>query len=62
MPSQNSNDYRITYFHDEIVLRGDTRKIHAEAYKILMRFRDTSLPFHIKKISDHKIVLSNRHH
>lgn len=61
MPTMNATDYRIIYFPDEVVLLGDTRKIHTEAYKILMRYKHCPKSYYIKKDSDHKIVLSARH-
>ena len=53
-----TTDYRVTYYPDEVVLQGDTRKIHTEAYKILMCFKYSSMPYFIKKDSDHHIILS----
>jgi len=60
MITVNETGFRITYFPDEVVLQGDARKIHTEAYKILMRFKNSSIPYYIKKDSDHQIILSAR--
>jgi len=62
MSTDKATDIRITYFPDEVVLQGDTRRIHTEAYKILMRFKFSSVPYHVKSDSDHQVVLSARHH
>ena len=58
MFTMDAKNYRITYFPNEVILQGDTRKIHTEAYKILMRFKNSSMPYHIKKDTDHQIILS----
>ena len=60
MFTMNAGNFHVTYFPDEVILQGDTRKIHTEAYKILMRFKNSPTPYHIKKDTDHQIILSAR--
>ena len=60
MTSGVSKNYRVTYYPYKVVLQGDTRKIHIEAYRILEAFRSRSLPYCLSHDSNHLIELSVR--
>jgi len=62
MTAKNMKNYIITYSPGEVVLQGDTRNIHAEAYMILKRFSYSSTRYYIKEDSEHQIILSVRYH
>jgi hypothetical protein len=50
----------VTYFPNKIVLRGETRKIHTEAYKILTRFKYSPTPYYVNVDSSHLVELTTK--
>ena len=60
MISKYSTDYSVTYYANKIILRGDSRRIHTEAFKIIERFRYSAMPYYIALDSTQMIELKTR--
>jgi len=60
MTTKRKYNYQITYGPEEIILQGDTREIHDEAFKILIRFKCSSAPFFMKKNTSNEIILTHK--
>jgi len=60
MFTKEKNNYHITYRTEEIILRGDSREIHEEAFRILIRFKCSAAPYFIKKNTSNQIILSHK--
>ena len=58
MISNDLANYRIIFYPNKIVLRGECRSIHAEAQRILMRFQYSARPYHVTLDTNELIELS----
>lgn len=58
MAIRDFQSYCIIFNENKVVLRGDSRNIHIEAQKIILRFQNSAKPYFITLDSSYQIELS----
>jgi len=60
MYAKRKSNCNITYRPEEIILQGDSREIHEEAFRILLRFKSSAAPYFIKENFSNLVVLTQK--
>ena len=60
MYAKRKTNCNITYRPEEIILEGDSREIHEEAFRILLRFKSSAAPYFIKENFSNLVVLTQK--